>query len=323
MSRVVVIGATGHIGTYLVPRLVDGGHEVIAVSRGTCGPYHASPQWDAVTAVTADREAEDAAGTFGDRVAALRPEVVIDLICFTRASARQLIDALRPSRPLLVHCGTIWVHGPSLRVPVTEDEPRTAYGTGKAEIEALLHEETRAGGVPAVVLHPGHISGPGWPVITPAGNLDPATWTALATGQPLALPDHGLGVLHHVHADDVAQAFELALSRPAAIGASFHVTAEQAMTQRGLAAGAAAWFGREAVLDFVDWEEFASLVGRGNAEVTREHTVRSIAASIARARAVLGYAPRYTALGALREALTWLADNGQADVGGQPFAGDA
>lgn len=134
MSRVVVIGATGHIGTYLVPRLVDGGHEVIAVSRGTRGPYHASPQWEAVTAVTADREAEDAEGTFGDRVAALRPEVVIDLVCFTRASAQQLIDALRPSRPLLVHCGTIWVHGPSLRVPVTEGEPRTAYSTGKADI---------------------------------------------------------------------------------------------------------------------------------------------------------------------------------------------
>jgi NAD(P)-dependent dehydrogenase (short-subunit alcohol dehydrogenase family) len=148
MSRVVVIGATGHIGTYLVPRLVDGGHEVIAVSRGARGPYHASPQWEAVTRVGADREAEDADGTFGDRMAALRPEVVIDLICFTRASAQQLIEALRPSRPLLVHCGTIWVHGPALRVPVTEDEPRTAYGeygTGKAEIEALLHQETRAG----------------------------------------------------------------------------------------------------------------------------------------------------------------------------------
>jgi len=101
------------------------------------------------------------------------------------------------------------------------------------------------------------------------------------------------------------------------------VTAEQAMTQRGLAAGAAAWFGREAVLGFVDWEEFASLVGRGNAEVTREHTVRSIAASIARARDVLGYAPRYTALGALGEALAWLAGNGQADIGGQALTGDA
>jgi nucleoside-diphosphate-sugar epimerase len=323
MSRVVVIGATGHIGTYLVPRLVDGGHEVIAVSRGTRGPYTASPQWDAVTTVSADRDAEDAEGTFGERVAALRPDAVIDLVCFTDASARQLVEALRPSRPLLVHCGTIWVHGRSLRVPVTEDEPRTAYGaygTGKAEIEALLNEEARAGGVPTVVLHPGHISGPGWPVITPAGNLDPATWTALATGQPLALPDHGLGVLHHVHADDVAQAFQLALSRPAAVGGSFHVTAEQAMTQRGLAAGAAGWFGREPVLDFVTWDEFSRLAGPEHAEVTREHTARSITASIARAREVLGYAPRYSALDALREALAWLAANGQADVGGQPLA---
>jgi nucleoside-diphosphate-sugar epimerase len=322
MSRVVVIGATGHIGTYLVPRLVDGGHEVITVSRGTRGPYHASPQWDAVTRVTADREAEDAAGMFGDRMAALRPEVVIDLICFTPASARQLVEALRPSRPLLAHCGTIWVHGPALRVPVTEDEPRTAYGeygTGKAEIEALLHQESRAGGVPAMVLHPGHISGPGWPVITPAGNLDPAAWTALATGRPLALPDHGLGVLHHVHADDVAQAFELALSHPAAIGGSFHVAAEQAMTQRGLAAGVARWFGREPVLDFVGWDEFARRAGPGPAEVTREHTFRGITASIARAREVLGYAPRYSSLDALHEALAWLVANGQADVGGQPF----
>ncbi len=327
MSRVAVIGATGHIGTYLVPRLVDAGHEVIAVSRGLRGPYHDKPQWQAVTTIAADREAEDAAGTFGDRIAALSPEVVIDLICFTRASAQQLVDALRPRRPLLVHCGTIWVHGPALAVPVTEDEPRTAYGeygTGKAEIEELLHAETRAGGVPSVVLHPGHISGPGWPVITPAGNLDPATWTSLATGQPLALPDHGLGVLHHVHADDVAQAFELALGRPEAIGASFHVVAEQAMTLRGLATGVAGWFGRAPVLDFVDWAEFTRQAGEEPAEGTREHTFRSITASIARAREVLGYAPRYSALDALHEALTWLVVNGQADIGGQslPRAGD-
>jgi uncharacterized protein YbjT (DUF2867 family) len=111
------------------------------------------------------------------------------------------------------------------------------------------------------VLHSGHISGPGWPVITPAGNLDPAGWTHLATGRPLALPDRGLGVLHHVHADDVAQAFELALSAPAAVGRSFHVVAEQAMTQRGLAYGVADWFGREPVLDLVSWEEFTRRVG--------------------------------------------------------------
>jgi nucleoside-diphosphate-sugar epimerase len=324
MSRVVVTGATGHIGSYLVPRLVLGGHEVIAMSRGQRDPYHPSPQWDAVRRIGVDRDAEDAAGTFGGRVAALRPDVVIDLVCFTAAAAQHLVDALRPARPLLLHCGTIWVHGPALRVPVTEDEPRTGYGQygqAKAEIEALLHRETRSGGVPAVVLHPGHISGPGWPVITPAGNLDPGVWTRLATGQPLALPDHGLGVLHHVHADDVAQAFERALTRPAAIGASFHVVAEQAMTLRGLAEGVARWFGREPVLDFVDWAGFERQAGAEQAGITREHTFRSITASIARAREVLGYAPRYSSLETLREALAWLVAHGQADVGGQPFPG--
>jgi nucleoside-diphosphate-sugar epimerase len=322
LSRIVVIGATGHIGTYLVPRLVRAGHEVIVVSRGTRGPYHPSPEWDSVSTTIADRDAEDEAGTFGTRIAGLRPDVVIDLICFTAASARQLVEALRPSRPLLLHCGTIWVHGPALRVPVTESEPRTAYGeygTGKAEIEVLLHRETRAGGVPGVVLHPGHITGPGWPVITPAGNLDPAVWTSLALGRSLALPDHGLGVLNHVHADDVAQAFERALDRPGAVGASFHVVAEQAMTLRGLAAGVARWFGREPVLDLVEWAEFERCTAAEHVVVTREHTARSITASIDRASEVLGYTPRYSSLDALHEALTWLVANDQVDVGGQRF----
>ena len=129
MSRVVVIGGTGHIGTYLVPRLVRGGHDVVAMSRGSREPYHPSPEWRTVTTVIADRDAEDTAGAFGARIAALGPDVVIDLICFTADSARQLVAALRPARPLLLHCGTIWVHGPALRVPVTESEPQTATAT--------------------------------------------------------------------------------------------------------------------------------------------------------------------------------------------------
>ena len=43
-----------------------------------------------------DRDAEDAAGTFGERIAALDADVVIDMICFTAESAQQLVDALRP-----------------------------------------------------------------------------------------------------------------------------------------------------------------------------------------------------------------------------------
>lgn len=321
MGRIVVIGATGHVGTYLVPRLVRDGHDVVGLSRGVRAPYVSAPEWRSVRRVVADREAEDTAGIFGERIAALAPDAVVDMLCFTPESAQQLIDALRPTRPLLVHCGSIWVHGPVARVPVTEDEPRTAYGeygTGKVAIEALLHRESVAGGVPSVVLHPGHISGP-WPSITPAGNLDLDVWRRLAKGEPLALPDLGLGVLHHVHADDVAQGFERALTRSAAIGSSFHVVSEQAMTLRGLAAGVAGWFGREPIIDLVDWAEFERRVGVEHAETTREHVARSIAASIDRARDVLGYRPRYSSLEALHESLRWLAANGRVDLGDQDF----
>lgn len=321
MSRIVVIGATGHVGTYLVPRLVRGGHDVIALSRGVRDPYVQAAEWQCVQRVVVDREAEDAAGVFGERVAGLEADAVVDMLCFTPASARQLVEALRATRPLLVHCGSIWVHGPVARVPVTEDEPRTAfgeYGVGKAAIEAMLHRESITGGVPSVVLHPGHITGP-WSSITPAGNLDLDVWRRLAVGDPLPLPDLGLGVLHHVHGDDVAQAFERALVRPAAIGSSFHVVSEQAMTLRGLAAGVAGWFGREATIELVDWTEFERRVGAEHAGATRDHVARSIAAAIDRARDVLGYQPRYTSLQALHESLSWLVANGHVDVGGQVF----
>ena len=124
----MVIGATGHIGSFLVPRLVRAGDEVLAVSRGEREPYHEAVEWRAVQRVKADRVAEEDGGTFGKRIADLEPDAVVDLICFTPESAQHLIDALGSTRPLLLHCGTIWVHGRTARVPVTEDEPRTGFG---------------------------------------------------------------------------------------------------------------------------------------------------------------------------------------------------
>jgi nucleoside-diphosphate-sugar epimerase len=55
------------------------------------------------------------------------------------------------------------------------------------------------------------------------------------------------------------------------------------------------------------------------AMTSREHALRSITASIARARETLGYCPRHTSLDALREALRWLVAHGHMDVGGQAF----
>ncbi|MEV0590042.1 NAD-dependent epimerase/dehydratase family protein [Nonomuraea cavernae] len=312
--RVVLIGASGHIGTYLVPRLVDAGHDVVTVSRGKREPYSPHGAWQRVTAVTADREAEEADGTFGRRVADLEGDAVIDLICFRESSARQLVTALTGRVRHFLHCGTIWVHGPSTRVPTTEDRPKRPigeYGRQKAAIESYLLDRAQRDGFPATVIHPGHITGPGWVPVNPAGNLNPAVFQALADGAEVVLPNLGMETVQHVHADDVARLFMAALDHPSvAVGAGFHSVATTALTLRGYAEAVAGWFGREARLAYLPWEQWRETVPEEDARVTYDHIAHSPHCSMEKAERLLGHRPRHTSLDAIAEAVDWLVAAG-------------
>jgi nucleoside-diphosphate-sugar epimerase len=308
--RVVVIGGTGHVGTFLIPRLVNAGHDVIVASRGKRGPYVPNPAWNAVQRIEIDRTAEEAAGTFGARIAALEPDAVVDLICFTPASAQHLVDALHPRETLLLHCGTMWVHGRPTTVPVTEDMPRHPfgdYGIKKAAIERFLLDATDGGSARAVILHPGHLVGPGWNPLNPAGHFNPNVFTRIAHGETLLLPNEGMETVHHVHADDVAQAFELAITKPDdAIGESFHVVSPAPLTLRAYAEAMFAYFGQPARLEFLAWEDWRHTVTKDEAAATWDHIAHSPHGSIAKARELLGYAPRYTSVEAVIESINSL-----------------
>lgn len=313
--RTVVIGGTGHIGSYLTPRLVDAGHDVTCITRGSSSPYHPHTCWRSVKMVTADRQAEDHAGTFAARVADLKPQVVIDLVCFEPDSAQQLRRALAGKVQHFLHCGTMWVHGRPALAPTTEETPRRPfceYGKRKAAIEADLMEAARRDGFPATVLHPGHIVGEGWWPINPQGHLSQWVWRKLAHGEELDLPNMGNETLHHVHADDVAQAFMQAIHHwGASVGESFHVVSEGALTLRGYAQGASGWFGHEANLRYLPWDQWAQGVTEQEAAITLDHLAHSPNGSIAKARRLLDYAPRYTSLEALSQSVHWLLANGQ------------
>lgn len=308
--RVVVVGGTGHIGTYLIPRLVALGRQVICVSRGQREPYQTHPAWQAVQQIIIDRENEEAQGNFGEKLLQLQPDVVVDLICFTLDSARHLVEALRGRVQHFLHCGTIWVHGPSVEVPTTETQPRRPfddYGIQKAAIEAYLLEEARRNGFPATILHPGHIVGPGWIPLNPAGHFNPEVFSQLARGEELALPNLGLETVHHVHADDVAQAFVQSMANWGnAVGESFHVVSPAAVTLRGYAETVAAWFGKKAQLRFVPWEEWRVDRTEEEARDTWSHIAHSPNCSIAKAQRFLNYQPRYTSFQAIYESVNWL-----------------
>ncbi|HEU4948406.1 MAG TPA: NAD-dependent epimerase/dehydratase family protein [Kribbella sp.] len=311
--RVIVIGGTGHIGTYLVPQLVTAGHEVVVLSRGQRAPYHTHGAWQKAEMISVDRTAEDAAGTFGSTIAGLDPEVVIDLICFTQESARQLGEALHGRVQQLLHCGTIWVHGASTAVPTREDAPRHPfgeYGIAKAAVERYLLDAARRQGLPATIIHPGHISGPGWVPVNPAGNLDLEVFQKLADGTELALPNLGLETLQHVHAIDVAGMFLAAMAnRSVAVGESFHAVADGALTLRGYAEGVAASFGRDAKLTYLPWHRWRETVGTQDAEITWDHIAHSPHCSMDKAARLLGFRPRYSPLETVLDAIGWLMAN--------------
>jgi nucleoside-diphosphate-sugar epimerase len=312
--RVAIIGGTGHIGSFLTPRLVEAGHSVVCISRGLMEPYQEHAAWRFIERVEMDRAIEEDAGRFGERIAKLDAEVVIDLTCYRLKSAEQLVEALRGNTEHLLHCGTIWVHGPSIEVPTTEAAPRTAfgdYGQRKVAIEGYLLHEARRSNLPATILHPGHLVGPGWAPVNPAGNFNPEVFSKLLQGRPIQLPNIGLETLHHVHADDVAQCFERAIARRSvAIGESFHVVSPAALTLRGYAERVGAWFGRPAQLKFLPWEEWQQQATAKDAAMTWDHIAHSPNCSIAKARALLGFEPRYSSLQAVRESLDWLIEHG-------------
>ncbi len=314
MTRAVIIGGSGHVGTYLVPRLVHAGYEVVNVSRSQREPYQPHGAWQQVEQVQIDRTAAEAAGTFGQQIAALQPDVLIDMICFTPESAQQLVDALRGKVQHFLHCGTIWIHGPSVEVPTTEMTPRRPfgdYGINKAAIERYLLDEARRKGFPATLLHPGHIVGPGWAPLNPEGHFNPEVFSKLAQGQEITLPNFGMETVHHVHADDVAQIFMGALTRRSqAIGESFHTVSPAAVTLRGYAEQVAGWFGKEANIRLLPWEEWRTGQPADQAQATWDHIAHSPNCSIAKAQQLLNYQPRYSSLQAVYEAVQWLIGEG-------------
>lgn len=318
--RVVVIGGTGHIGSFLVPRLVRAGHEVVSLSRGTATPYVDQPEWEHVEQVVVDREMGDGDGTFPSRIGRLGADTVVDLLCFTPASAAALIRQLRGRGVHLITCGSVWRAGPSVGAPITEETappPAGEYGIAKDAIARLLAAESRSGDLLTTSLHPGHISGPGWAPVGPTGNVDPTVWWALSAGEPLIIPGIGAETMVHVHADDVAQAFALAVAaRQTVNGEDFFVTAADALNVRGYAELGASWFGRTAKLETVTWPQFWELTDTEHAQASWEHLWRSQVCSVDKARRMLGYTPEYTAGETVLAAVRAWVDSGELAVAG-------
>ena len=318
MARIVVIGGSGHVGTYLLPALVALGYEVVNVSRGKASPYREHAAWKAIEQVTVDRKAEEAQGKFGARIAGLNADIVVDMISFELDRAQQLVEALRGKIEHYLFCSSIWVYGHATTVPSVETDRTNAidaYGMNKAKIEAWLLQQARRDGFPATSFRPGHIVGEGWVPINPQANTNPEVFSRIARGEKLALPNLGLEMLHHVHADDVAQWIICAIEqRAASIGEVFNTVSSHALTLRGYAEAMYKWFEQEPRLSFAVFDQWKLGLTKNEADMSWGHIMRSSCVSIEKSRQRLGYNPRFTSLEAIQESVTALIASGRIEV---------
>jgi len=296
--RIVVIGGTGHIGSFLVPQLVECGHEVLVATRGRRLAPTGRP-WDGVHLLTLPAENAPAF------LAQQKPEVLIDIV---QAGASDYYEAMRPTVKHFIWCGSVWMWGPPAQVPTPE--LRTGPALSKSyqpRMEELceLQRRCRADGSVFTAVMPPNIAGPGKIPLDLAGGRSIEVHQAHARGEVVTLFEGCSTLIGPCDAEDVAQVFQRAVeNRDGAAGEFFNAGSGSAVPALELAGVYGEIYGVHIPVHFVPFETFITDVmpdpGANN------HFIHHMCPDISKAEAKLGYAPRHSSVEALARAVEWM-----------------
>lgn len=316
--KVVVIGAAGHIGTYLIPMLYNAGYETIAITRTMSKPYEDDSAWHKVNRVLADRDNDP---DFIAKLKEIDPDIIIDLVNFNIEETKKITEGFKNTRlSHYLYCSSCWAHGMAETVPCDPDDlkkqPLEAYGKDKFASELFLKEQYRKNGFPVTIVLPGQISGPGWTIINPWGNTSIRVFQDIADGKEIALPNFGQEILHHVHGYDVARVFfQAVIHRNQALGEAFDAESASHVTLYGYAKHLFEYFGKEPKIKFLPWNEWCEYEGNPEeCDHTYYHIVRSGVFSIEKTQRLLEYHPKYSCLETIDLAVKSYIDRGLIKV---------
>jgi uncharacterized protein YbjT (DUF2867 family) len=198
--KIAVIGATGFVGSHLVPHLVESGHRVVAVSRGGRRP--------AGWGETVDTRAADVESGTGLADAVAGSDAVVHLVAIPRETVGRRFDAVNVEGTRRVveaaHDAQVrrFVH---LSVLGVTDDPRLRYLRSKWEGEQLVRQSE----LDWVVLRPSIMFGEGDGFF----NLIKTTLTRWSPGV-IAIPGRGEERFQPLSVDDLAIAVERSATEP-------------------------------------------------------------------------------------------------------------
>ncbi|MCX7799600.1 MAG: SDR family oxidoreductase [Fimbriimonadales bacterium] len=265
--RALFIGGTGIISSACSEWLVERGHEVIHLNRGTSRP--APP---GVRTVVCDVRA---GGALPSELQGERFDAVADFIAFTAEDIERDLAWFRgrTRQFVFISSASVYQKPPSdwlIREDTPLANPYWEYSRNKIACEQRLQRAFREEAFPATIVRPS-LTYSDW-LIPLCINSWSRPWTIIdrmRRGKPVIVPGDGTSLWTVTHNTDFARGFGPLLGNEAAVGHAFHITSDEALTWNQLYRQAAHAAGVEAKLvpmpsDLIaalDGKELGSLLG--------------------------------------------------------------
>lgn len=269
MPTVLIAGASGAVGRFLLPRLLDAGHDVIALSRRPQPDHRSGLRW-----IVGDLDSDVPLPCSPERIFSVGP-----LDSFSRWFARAALDGA----PRVVALGSMSID--SKRGSIDAAERDVASRLQAAEHELAARCDAR--GSAWTVLRPTLIYGAGVD-----RSLTPLARRALRW-RVFPQVRGARGLRQPVHADDLAQACVDVAARPACTGRIYAVGGGERLSFDAMLARVRAALPRRALPLPVPLAALRLLAGAGFAPAAAvDRLTHDLVADDAAARTDFGWAPR-------------------------------
>ena len=240
--KIGVTGGAGYIGSFLIKKLIEDGHEVVSIDDESIGDYRHLRELglgDKAEFLIGDiRDKKELVKIWGKcdavvHLAALsnleicneQPEEAISVNIF---GTNQVMEAVKElGIPKVVFCSSASVYGEPEKIPVTEDSPLDAlnlYGITKIAGEKIVNSFWRNDKIETVNLRFGNIYGVG--IYTQWYAVIPKFVKQAFEGKEITIYGDGEYTRDYIHIEDIAQAIIKAVMKKNLGGETFNLGGE-------------------------------------------------------------------------------------------------
>jgi nucleoside-diphosphate-sugar epimerase len=300
--KILVIGGTGHVGQFMVPKLVDAGLEVMVASSGKT-PLPDNKIWSNVNYLKCNVNNADHLNKLTDEA----PEVVIEI----PGNAWTVYQSMKSVCQHFIACGSVWMFGEPKVVPTPDQTQNDCVFEGyQKRYQELLEliESGQQDGVAFTTIMPPNICGPGKIPIECLGGRDLDIHKDHANGKEVILPDGPEVLLGPCDAEDIADCFVKAvLNRDQAAGHMFNVGSDYALSATEFVNAFSDIYNVEIPIKYVSWNEYMTKISPGIGHWW--HFKAHMCPDISKAKKRLGYQPQYTPEQTLHRGVEWMRSN--------------